>query len=212
MDRIGWDIEGRHKARSYGESRVRKLRRLSFERNFLTFLDYQKSFDRNGKDSEYHYNSSKTETLCLRPWWKKLVVAVEDDILCRDKSKVLAHFGIFGLSVFLYKYETFWKALSGKSGSQFSHARNKYNNKSIENAYTSKKLLFETSIEKLKLVVKGDKWLWVWMKKNIRNTFVSETLECQDSDTRNKFNYFYRKILAEVTFFRLISWSRRQNS
>ena len=45
----------------------------------------------------------------------KPVVADKDDFECRDKSKVIAYFGIFGLSSFLWSFRTIRIVTQGRN-------------------------------------------------------------------------------------------------
>ena len=72
---------------------------------------------------------------------------------------------------------------------QYSNARNKIDNITIENVFKTKRFFIETLKGEMKPVVMGDKGGWVWMaKKNNNKELLAEFLEYQDSVATNKIN------------------------
>ena len=107
-----------------------------------------------------------------------------------------------------YRYEILWIALFGISDCQYSNARNKINNFSIENVLRNKKLLTENLIEEMKPIVMFDKWGWVLLSRKKFESFFWKLRTIGILMQRTKATVFRLNAPLQVLCFRLNSWWR----
>ena len=113
-----------------------------------------------------------------RPRWKNQTSSYGDLRLSKSRWNIIK-LELFGLS------EDQYSNTRTKNAMQGTNRRN-----SFWKHFDNKNFLIEASTQKMKPVVVGDKWSWVWMSGKTIERFFLEKLDYQDSDETNKMNGF----------------------